>query len=57
MCLNNGTSINIYLPFGTDEKLMVLGVSVLRHIRVCHKTVDELQTLQSLIKLVFVEFL
>ena len=52
----NGTSINIYLPFGTNEKLMVLGVSVLRHTRVCQKNVDELQTVQSLIKLVFVEF-
>ena len=35
MCLNIGTHKTIDFPFGTNGKLMVLGVPILEHIRVC----------------------
>ena len=35
MCLNIGTHKTIDFPFGTNGKLMVLGVPILEHISVC----------------------
>ena len=35
MCLNIGTPSNHYFPFGTNGKVLVLGVPILKHIRVC----------------------
>ena len=37
MCLNFGTPMNINFPFGTNGKLMVLGVPILKYIRVPSK--------------------
>ena len=34
MCLYVGTPKNINFPFGTNGKLMVLGVPILKHFRV-----------------------
>ena len=34
MCLNIGTPNNHHFPFGTNEKVVVLGVPILRHFRV-----------------------
>ena len=34
MCLNIRTPNNHHFPFGTNEKVVVLGVPILRHIRV-----------------------
>ena len=34
MCLNIGTPKTINFPFGTNEKLMVLGVPILKYFRV-----------------------
>ena len=34
MCSNIGTSKTINFPFGTNGKLMVLGVPILKHLRV-----------------------
>ena len=36
MSLNTGTPKNINFSFGTNGKLMVLGVPILKHFRVCH---------------------
>ena len=36
MCLNIGTPQNVNFPFGTNGKLMVLGVPILKHFKV-HK--------------------
>ena len=38
MCSNIGTPKAINFPFGTNGKLMVLCVSILKHSRVLHKT-------------------
>ena len=37
MCLNIGTPNNNYFPFGTNGKLDVLGVPILKHFKVVHK--------------------
>ena len=37
MCLYIGTPKNINFPFGTNGKLMVLGVPILKHLRVVFK--------------------
>ena len=34
MCLNIGTPNNHYFPFGINEKVVVLGVPILKHFRV-----------------------
>ena len=34
ICLNIGTSKNVNFPFGTNGKLMVLGVPILKRFRV-----------------------
>ena len=34
MCLNIGTPYNHHFPFGTNGKVVVLGVSILEHFRV-----------------------
>ena len=34
MCLNIGTLKTVNFPFGTNGKLMVLGVPILKHFRV-----------------------
>ena len=34
MCLNIGTPTNHHFPFGTNEKVVVLGVPKLKHFRV-----------------------
>ena len=34
MCSNIGTSKTVNFPFGTNGKLMVLGVPILKHFRV-----------------------
>ena len=34
MCLNIGTLNNQHIPFGTNEKVVVLGVPKLKHFRV-----------------------
>ena len=36
MCLNIGTPKNINFPFGTNGKFKVLGVPILKHLRVAH---------------------
>ena len=38
MCLNIGTPNNYHFPFGTNGKVVVLGVPILKHFRV-HKKV------------------
>ena len=35
MCLNIGTPNNYHFPFRTNGKVVVLGVPILKHIRVC----------------------
>ena len=38
MCLNIGTPNNHHFPFGTNEKVVVLGVPILKHFRVFEKS-------------------
>ena len=35
MCSNIGTPNNHHFPFGTNGKIVVLGVPILKHFRVC----------------------
>ena len=37
ICLNIGTPKNINFPFGTNGKLMVLCVPILKYFRICEK--------------------
>ena len=37
MCLNIRTPNNHHFPFGTNEKVVVLGVPILRYIRIANK--------------------
>ena len=36
LCLDIGTPKIVNFPFGTNGKLMVLGVPILKHFRVCY---------------------
>ena len=38
MCSNIGTPNNHHFPFGTNGKVVVLGVPILKHFRVCTST-------------------
>ena len=44
MCLNTGTPKNINFSFETNEKLMALGVPILKHSRVFRDAANSLQT-------------
>ena len=46
MCLNIGSLNNHHFPFGTNGKVVVLGVPILKHFRVlCHKMVADIMGL------------
>ena len=40
MCLDFGASKTIDFPFGTNGKLMILGVPILKHFRVNHEVME-----------------
>ena len=40
MCSNIGTPYNHHFPFGTNGKVVVLGVPILKHFRVMHLSID-----------------
>ena len=44
MCLNIGTPKIIDFPFGTNGKLMVFGVPILKHFRAYQEFVDVFET-------------
>ena len=49
MCLNIGTPNNHRFPFGTNGKVVVLGVSILKHFRVDCSCAQSSQSMQSLL--------
>ena len=49
MCLNIGTPTNHRFPFGTNGKVVVLGVPILKHFRVFFNTVMPLEDADGLV--------